>query len=290
MGGMPDHSLEQLQDAIMRASSSALRSSFKSESEMLRHFYFSVYSARRNLRSIPVSFLDGDFVKWVASGVSGYRATSLKSAACVAGGKFGGGQRSFTCRSRANETCGPDNVQTLAFSLTQSPGFMSAAKGGLASVAVAERVKVYFAISPSAAPIVLTGLVDVIDSVAEDYAVKVLAHPRMYFRSDAAVLYARLSELDEIIDALSDDFLAKLRLRDVEPLASKRIRPGIAWAQDHLDPESGREMSFGQWVSGVVAASSGEDADNSNATALEDMILSAGRDPLHPYRLLQACG
>lgn len=287
MGGLPDLSLEQLRDAIMQARSSALRSSFKSESEMLQHVYFSVYSARRNLKSIPVSFLDRDFVNWVASRISGYRATSLKSAASVAGGKFGGGQRTFTCRSRANGSGGPGNVQTLAFSLTQSPGFMSAAKGELASVPVAERVKIYFAISPSAAPTVLTNLVDAVDSVAKDYGVKVLAHPRMYFRSDAAVLYARLSELDDIVDVLSDDILAKLQLRGVEPLASKRIRPGIAWAQDHIDRESGHEMSFGQWVSGVVASISGEGAESSIAPALEDIIKSAGRDPLHPYRLLQ---
>jgi hypothetical protein len=285
MKGLSGDPLRQLRDAIAIACSSRLRSGFDSESAMVRHIYYSVYSARRELKTIPASFLDHDFVKWVASRISDYRTTMSVPQINTPGGCFGEGRGTFACRRTADGSGGCSLLQKPAFSLTRAPGFLSVTKGDLARVAVGERVKIYFALLPSGAPLALSQLVGVVDAVAKDYGVKVLAHPRMYFRSDAGVLYARLSELDDIIDAVSSSILSKLQLRPVEPLASKRIWPGVAWAQDHVDAGTGRELSFGQWVSGVIASFCTQDGDNLSDHALEDVIASAGRDPLRPYRV-----
>lgn len=170
-------------------------------------------------------------------------------------------------------------VRVQAASIAMSPGHVSIS-GSKKTEPLTKRL--YLAIVPSAAPVVLRDLAERLEVVNDGWwAAKLLAHPQHYTRTDAAVIYVRPKDLrathQAVIELLAN---GRLELRDQSPLLTRVLAPGISTASDPPD----RTMSYGQWITQLlVAACSKTENSNVAVAKFKKLVTEAGRAADSPW-------
>lgn len=144
-------------------------------------------------------------------------------------------------------------------------------------------IRVYIGVRDLAtASQVWTRLTTALDAINLSYRCKVLSSPSAYPRSDSVVCYLLgqrrdegLSIIHEVVAELSSDSLV-----EQSPLC-RVLSPGLATADNVLDPRLTTEVSFGQHRCSLIATAvmrvlnDGEDLES----ALTDLFLEANVDP-----------
>lgn len=142
----------------------------------------------------------------------------------------------------------------------------------------------YLNLRPRGAIWALQRLAKILDDAGLPYEIKVLAHPRMYKRRDAGVIYLPSSSVQHAIKLLSAEItkVNKVLFSPV-PLLTKPLAPGLGFADEPSDLEE-PGLSHGQWVSNLFHQASEKSKDPERiARFVVESISEAGRDPYRPY-------
>ena len=194
--------------------------------------------------------------------------------------------RTFIARRRLKEdhlvVGRPVSFTRSALALDRMPGFVM--RRGIETSIGHPHSRLYLNIRPEAAAWVLGPLARRLDHERLPFVLKVLAHPRAYRRRDACVIYVISEQLGAAFDVVWDALAqARLSLDDPVPLFTKKLAPGMGFAED-LSDLGAAEQSYGQWVSWLFlkAAATSDDARHI-ARAVMDEVRACGRDPHRPY-------
>ena len=194
--------------------------------------------------------------------------------------------RTFIARRRLKEdhlvVGRPVSFTRSALALDTMPGFVM--RRGIETSIGHPLSRLYLNIRPEAAAWVLGPLARTLDREHLPFVLKVLAHPRAYRRRDACVIYVISEQFGEAFDVVRDALAqARLSLDNPVPLFTKKLAPGMGFAED-LSDLGAAEQSYGQWVSWLFlkAAATSDDARHI-ARAVMDEVRACGRDPHRPY-------
>lgn len=277
-------------DVILEAVSLAARlmaTGTESEQRISEKIYLGLYSARHtrldqlsNLRPVK-SHLDVPFVHWLLRNSQSRTEKTVWRRVSSEADKQHYSNGYITARSDLAKG-GSDTVQSevSAYSTLQSPGFVSLACENDAKRMGVEITRIYLALTPSSTPAFFGGVVNALKLEDVPATFKVLAHPRAYFRSDAAVIYVNqrhaAKSFDLICRVLRDE---PIKLRPIVPLGTEQIMPGLAWADSpDIELSDGIKMSFGMWITSVLIEAAKRFGTTCTKTELATIVSNKGRD------------
>ncbi len=127
-----------------------------------------------------------------------------------------------------------------------SPGFYTAL-GNRQPATRAQLIRVYWNLRPDGAVAFIRGVTEILNRRAIPFRAKIVANPRRFHRTDAAVIYLPAGDCHRAYDAIHVlHRRLENALKPLTPVFAKRIAPGVAVAEDPGE-------SFGQHRCGIVA-------------------------------------
>lgn len=253
----------------------------RSPAELRRDVYLGVYCGRcgsvRQISELSKTLppLDMDFVGFATRGIERIGAPLPLCEPQTVDGRLRARVNGIVVSVDAEPGGGPCE---LGFYLYRSPGFIARRGcGDLAGITT----RAYLALEPEQSPWFLSRLFEKLRALGQPFAIKTLAQPGAYFRSDAAVVYFHSDRTRDVITTIRAELGASgIRLRNAAPLGARVVAPGLSWAESPLDNED-RSQSFGEVVTDVLIHGS---RDEVTVADLAAALREAGRDPAKPHR------
>jgi hypothetical protein len=146
-------------------------------------------------------------------------------------------------------------------------------------------VRLYWSLTPAAAPRYLRRLTTLFNEREIPFRSKVVAHSALYQNADAGVLYLAKEDFARSVRPLRRLHRELAReLRDTVPLFTKRLAPGLGLAEDPLDGSSFgqsrcRITAQGLWADHLAGRRSAGERLQAIAAAFQ----GSGLDPARPY-------
>jgi hypothetical protein len=181
------------------------------------------------------------------------------------------------CRGDAGTVavCWPKHLPAL------SPGFYTFL-GDLDLEPGARVVRLYWHLHPGLAEAFVRATTTALNRARVPFRGKVLDHPAYYDRCDAGVVYVGAHGLAETVDALGATWAAVgAELRPQVPAFTKRLGPGVGFADDPADGQS-FGMSRCKLIAEGIAAAPGAGFVERLAS-VHARLRAAGVDPERPY-------
>lgn len=181
---------------------------------------------------------------------------------------------------------GQATVWVSAMDIGNQPGFMArTSENGPPS----KPARIYLSARPAHAVAILGPLSRRLErGLSHGWAAKVVANPQAFGRTDAAVVYVEVSELDRAVREVVDGFayLGLSPLRKSVPLFTARVSSGVSVAAEPPVAVDRPQLSHGMWVTECLIRATEETGSGTVATRrLDDILLSHGRSLSDPSGL-----
>jgi hypothetical protein len=150
-------------------------------------------------------------------------------------------------------------------------------------------VRLYWSLTPAAAPRYLRRLTTLFNEREIPFRSKVVAHSALYQNADAGVLYLAKEDFARSVRPLRRLHRELAReLREAVPLFTKRLAAGLGLAEDPLDGSSFgqsrcRIAAQGLWADHLADHLAGGRSAEDRLHALATAFQGSGLDPARPY-------
>lgn len=241
--------------------------------------YLDCYSQRRPLRMAGRTGFRGitdlRYIRWVTRPLAGQAQTVTVRAATTGNGMPVGQFEGLTVTGTSLDAGASITARQPAVFLYRSPGFMARSFG---SPSTLPQTRFYFALRAKHGRDFLVRFYDQLAGGISSFSMKSLSNPEAFKRSDAGVLYVDHAEADQAAQ-IARNWVTGLRLplRQLSPLGTKTLLPGLSWA-DSIPVANDPEVSFGQWLAGTLLEAAQQHGRSAGEADLRKIVAARGRE------------